>query len=65
MVGAEGNEGEDVEGAVAEGEEHDGVHAGKEVEVRGELCGDEGEMVLCGGDEDVEVEEEEEREGGD
>ena len=33
--------------------------------MRGELCGDEGEVVLRGGDEDVEVEEEEEREGGD
>lgn len=54
---AEGGEGgEDVRGAVAEGEESDGGHAGREVEVRCEVCGDDGEVELCGGDEDVEVE---------
>lgn len=66
MSVAEGGErGEDVGSAVAEGEEGDGGHAGREVEVRGEFSSDDGEVVLCGGDEDVEVEEEEECEGRD
>lgn len=33
--------------------------------MRGEFSSDDGEVVLCGGDEDVEVEEEEECEGRD
>lgn len=60
LAGSEGSEwGEDVGGAVAEGEKRDGGHAGGEGEVGGEFGGDEGEVVLGGGDEDVEVEEEE------
>lgn len=57
--------GEDVWGAIAEGEEGDGAGAGGEAEVGGELGDDDGEVVLGGADEEEEVEEEDEGEGGD
>ena len=66
LADMEGNGGlKDVGGVVVEGEEGDDMHVEGEVKVRGELCGDEGEVVLSSGDEDAKVELEEKREEGD
>lgn len=59
------NGGEDVWGAIAEGEEGDGAGGWGEAEAGGEVGDDGREAVLGSPDEEEEVEEEDERERGD